>query len=233
MIRIAICDDDISSADSAYEIINNFHNKDLYIDVFYSSNEFLSSHESYNIYLLDIEMEDKNGIEIASIIRKNSNDAVIIFITNYEQYVFDVFEVLPFRFIRKPVHSETLLKCITDAVRHIKEFGQIFFFQMGHKKYQLNYNEIIYFESCGRKVLIHTSNETYEIYDKISNISSKTDSQIFCQIHASFIVNMNCIRSIRKTEILLNSNITLPISRRYHDNVKYSHLSFIERQCMK
>ena len=98
---------------------------------------------------------------------------------------------MPFRFLQKPVSSDELSHVMMDSIEHISRAGQIFFFQIGHEKYQLHYHEIIYFEGAARKVMIHTSKSTYEIYGKIADIIVHLDKTLFCQTHASYIVNMN------------------------------------------
>ncbi len=235
MIKIAICDDDMNSTNFMEEVINNIDNKNIFYDIFLSGAELVkylgSGQEPYNIYLMDIEMPKQNGIETASSIRKKDKDAVIIFITDYKDYVYDVFEALPFRFIRKPVTSGQLSQVLIDAIEHIQMFGQIFFFQIGHEQYQLHYREIIYFEGAGRKIIIHTLENTFEIYDKITTVYSRLDQNLFCQIHASFIVNMDYIRLIKKLEIVMEDGTSLPISKSCNSKVKQIHLSFIERRC--
>ena len=53
---------------------------------------------TYDIYILDIEMQGMNGLELAKTIRTNEPNALIIFLTSYSEYVFDVFEVITFDF---------------------------------------------------------------------------------------------------------------------------------------
>lgn len=63
----------------------------------------------YDIVFMDIEMSVLNGIETAKKIRKSNQKMVIIFVTDYQEYVYDVFDVLPFRFLRKPCSEEEVL----------------------------------------------------------------------------------------------------------------------------
>lgn len=101
-------------------------------DVFLSGGDLLRCLQSgshYNIYLLDIEMPGQNGIEIASVIREQDRDAIIIFITDHKEYVYEVFEVLPFRFLRKPVTAQKLSRILLDAAEHIQVSKRLFFFR--------------------------------------------------------------------------------------------------------
>lgn len=234
-MNIAVCDDELNIVNTIEDSIKKMPIEGLSCDVFLDGKELIEhikkGNISYNIYLLDIEMPKKNGIATATAIRENDKDALIVFITDHKEYVYEIFEVLPFRFLRKPVSFDNLSCVLLDAVEHIRMAGQIFFFQIGHDKYQLHYHEIIYFEGAGRKVVIHTATNTYEIYEKTIDILSRLDKNLFCQAHASYIVNMDYIRSIQKVDIILQNGTLLPISKKYRNEVKQAHLSFIGRRC--
>ncbi|BFH15147.1 response regulator [Paenibacillus melissococcoides] len=162
-MNVAICDDDINVAHLIQDILSNKSGMEFSSDVFFSGVDLLRCLQSgahYNIYLLDIEMPGQNGIEIASVIREQARNAIIIFITNHKEYVYEVFEVLPFRFLRKPVTAPKLSRILLDAAEHIKISKQMFFFQIGHDKYQLRCSDILYFEGAGRKVVIQANQDT-------------------------------------------------------------------------
>lgn len=235
MIRIAICDDNITLANAIENDILGIAGEGLSCDVYQSGEELAGRLDNgeppYHIYFMDIEMPRKNGIETALRIRKNDRDALIIFITDYKEYVYDVFEALPFRFLQKPITAEDLRRVLTDAIGQIRRSGQIFFFQAGHGKYQLHYREIYCFEGAGRKVIIRAAKQSYEIYQKISDIITQLDNSMFCRIHASFIVNMEWIRCVKSTEIVLQDGAALPVSKKYRSEIKQAHLAFLERRC--
>lgn len=235
MIRIAICDDNTSLANSIENNILSIADEKLSCDVYQSGTELIkhlqAGEAAYNIYFMDIEMPQQNGIETAFTIRKNDKDALIIFITDYKEYVYDVFEVLPFRFLSKPVSIEDLRRVLTDALGHIRLSGQIFFFHIGRGIYQLHYREILFFEGAGRKVTIKIAEQSFEIYDKISNIVKRLDNSLFQQTHASYIVNMAFIRSVKNADIVLQDGTVLPISKKYSHKVRQAYLLFLERRC--
>ena len=84
-MRIAICDDEKSSASEAAELIEKYKRMhpaiNIKADVFYSSLELLGAIENsaYDIYFLDIYVDSMNGIEIAEAIRKKDKSGKIIF----------------------------------------------------------------------------------------------------------------------------------------------------------
>ncbi len=72
--------------------------------------------EYYDILLLDIEMPGLNGIELTNKVKKYLPDAITIFVTSYEQYVYKSFEVQPYRFIPKKDAVKMLPAAVKDAL---------------------------------------------------------------------------------------------------------------------
>lgn len=55
---------------------------------------------TYDVIFMDIELNDKNGIEIAKY-HKDKHNCLVIFTSSHENLVFNTFQVEPFQFIRK------------------------------------------------------------------------------------------------------------------------------------
>ena len=96
--KIAICDDEQNQIDYMASIVASWsahagHNCE--IRTFASAEAFLFEYEedkAFDILLLDIEMENMNGIELAKRIRKDHNRAEIIFITSHFEFVWEGYE---------------------------------------------------------------------------------------------------------------------------------------------
>lgn len=235
MIRIAFCDDKhevISYMDTL--MIKMEIGSRLDWDLFTSGEELLSylkkTDKTFHIYVLDIEMPGLNGIDIARNIRKSDKNAVIIFLTDYKEYVYQVFEVLPFRFLQKPVEMKLLEQTLNEAICHIRQSQTLFFFQVGHEEFQIPFGEIIYFEGAGRKIVLHTLSESIEFYGKLNETWNQLNHELFTRSHASFLINMEYIRTIRQNELLVFNNISIPVSKRYRGQVKRDHMLFVERR---
>ena len=119
MLRIAICDDDKILVTQIEEMLNRYLDKkmiDRYIDIFYdgaSLERIYEKGDRFDIIYLDIEMSGKNGIEAAKSIRKLDRDVLLIYVSSYETYFMQLFEVEPFRFIKKPI-KETEFEEVID-----------------------------------------------------------------------------------------------------------------------
>ena len=74
MLKIAICDDspyDVEILESAFDQLGN---KRVEYDIYFSADELLThikeNGDSYQMYILDIEMPGKNGLELAERIER-------------------------------------------------------------------------------------------------------------------------------------------------------------------
>lgn len=114
-MRIAICDDDNEMLGRLKkDVIEIFGILKVNIEIFSFSDgkELLrtiqNDDENFDLFLLDIDMPDVSGLEIAQMLREMSVNLIIIFISAYDNYVFDSIEYSPFRYIRKSRIKEEL-----------------------------------------------------------------------------------------------------------------------------
>ncbi len=235
MIKIAFCDDNpdvISQIDSLMPDMKL--STTINWDMFGSGEELVThlkgAYDVYNIYVLDIEMPGLDGINVAKKIRENDKTAVLIFLTDHKEYVYQVFEVLPFRFLEKPVESGRLQKALMAAIEHLQTVNTLFFFQVGHQQMQWPVGDIKYFESTGRKVTLYATKEQFSFYAKCDEIYKRLDQFLFTRPHASYIVNQEFVRSIKQDEIIVADEIVIPISKRYRMRFKQDHMLFVERR---
>lgn len=237
MLNIAVCDDNMSTAGYVEKYLSEFSLKNINYEIFCSGNDLLDylnenkEAPAFNLYFMDIEMPGLNGIDTSSYIRQKDKHALIVFITDHKEYVYQVFEVLPFRFIEKPLTKECLYKVLREAMDTIQSMKQLFFFKWERSHYQIPYDEIRYFEGNGRKIRVYTEFLAYDFYGKIVAVNKELDQSIFLQIHASYLVNMDYIRLISESEVVLEGDITLPISKKYRKEARFSHLAFMDWRC--
>ncbi len=215
------------------EVIVHMKIFDAETEVFSSGEELLAfceKEDNSQIYFLDIEMPGLDGIETARKIRENDSKALIIFMTQYHDHVYSVFEVLPFRFMRKPFTDDDVRKIMTACLEQLNLSQKYYFFRYERVQHQIPYDEIVYFEGRGRKVCLHSTLGEYEYYEKISSVAEDVDKEVFCRIHVSFIVNMDAVRAVRDTEVELRDGVVLPISKAYRQEVKQYHLEYMMRK---
>ena len=123
--RIAICDDEQTQIEYITSIVTSWSNHKGHsceIRTFASAEAFLFEYEedkAYDILLLDVEMKNMNGIELAKRIRKDNNRAEIIFITSHFEFVGEGYEVDALHYLIKPISVEKLTQVLTKAAEKL------------------------------------------------------------------------------------------------------------------
>ena len=234
-MRIAVCEDNNIVAAFMEDYIASMEAENIEYEIFTSGDDLIHYMEqenvTFNILFMDIEMPGRNGIETSAYVREKDKNALIIFITDHKEYVYEVFDVLPFRFLIKPVTQEALNLVMKKAFEHFNLTKQVFFFKQNKTQLQVAFDEIIYFEGNLRKVRLVTTGGEYDFYGKISEVVKKLDGNLFLQIHNSYIVNMDQIRKISESVVLLKSGTTLPISKKYREYVRQKHIQYMAWRC--
>ena len=234
-MRIAVCEDNNIVAAFMEDYIASMDAENIEYEIFTSGDDLIHYMEqenvTFNILFMDIEMPGRNGIETSAYVREKDKYALIIFITDHKEYVYEVFDVLPFRFLIKPVTREALNLVMKKVFEHFNLTKQVFFFKQNKTQLQVAFDEIIYFEGNLRKVRLVTTGGEYDFYGKISEVVKKLDGNLFLQIHNSYIVNMDQIRKISESVVLLKSGTTLPISKKYREYVRQKHIQYMAWRC--
>ena len=160
-----------------------------------------------------------NGLRIATNIKERNENAVVIFVSNRVGLVHRTLAVQSTYFIRK----NNILKdmeVLTIIIKKIfKRRLDTILFEYKGRKTSLKVSEIIYAESLGHNVILHTINNTYEFRSNFQSLLNKFDHVKFTRIHKSYVININKVLEIRKNDICLEGNIILPIGRKYKATV--------------
>ena len=184
---------------------------------FQSAEEFLFHYEDdkkYDILLLDIEMKQMNGVELAKKIRMGDREVQIIFISGYHDYIGDGYDVEALHYILKPVQKEKLFAVLNRACEKLKKNEAALFLEMPDGMERIPLYEIRYIEVRSNYVTVHGTKD-YTVKATLASVESELDERFF-KVGRSFVVNMNYIRKISKKEVSLEGDIFVPLSRGYY-----------------
>lgn len=235
MIKCAICDDEYNVADAIEKYITEKDKRIFQCDIFSSAEEFIGKYneenEKYDVYFLDIEMGKISGLELAKKIRTDDINALIIFITSHTEYVYDVFEMVTFDFITKPVSREKIEKLLDKVKSYLCVSKTKFVFSYNKNTYSLAYDSILYLEKMGRKVMLYTKEgDTYQSNMNLTQIWNQLSEKMFGQLSKSCIVNLRWISSIDAQCVIMDNKTKLYIARNYRKEIRKAHLKFLEEQ---
>lgn len=221
MLKIAICDDEpiiTSQIENHVLEIGNKENLSIDTDVFYSGEELADEIEAgslYDIIFLDIQMANGDGISAAQRIRQIDENALLIYVSSYDKYLMDLFRLDVFAFVKKPIDFELLENTLLEAYAKICSQKIYFSYRYKNQEYKILCMDILYFESSGRLITIHTRKGDLESFNgKLSEVEEQlsTSKVSFLRIHQSYLVNYHHIRSRSKAQITLANGTKLPIS---------------------
>ncbi len=173
---------------------------------------------NYDIVFLDINMPIINGIEM---IAKLKTKPAIIMTTAYTDFAFQAFENDAIDYLQKPISSERFEKAVNKAITNCERkknnlVNNILLKEDG-LKLCFNENEIIYLESMGNYTKFFMRNRPKPILlnEPLSKQIEKLNSNLFLQIHKTFIVNKSFVASKKANILILNNQKTLPIGRKF------------------
>lgn len=172
-----------------------------------------------DIVISFIELKNSDDIKFARKVKDNTINGCIIFISENESLVFESLSVQPLQFIRINNFDEdfkNMLKVLGDYLNNINRTITL---KMGLATVRLNINNIIFIESFGHYLIVHSTNGEYKVRGKISNIIDEINNPIMIRVHKSYIINTKFVEEILSNRLILKSNIDIPIGRSFKETV--------------
>jgi DNA-binding LytR/AlgR family response regulator len=218
MLKIAICDDEQVIVNQLEQHIAKFFkqkNMNVEIHTYNDGNVLLTDSQTilFDVLLLDIEMPEISGMEIANTVRAENEYVSIIFVTNKEDLVYQSLKYTPLRFIRKSCIEDELEEALTSLVKKVELNNINFEFATADGKISLNVSEIVYIEVFGHNLTVHYKGGHISTKGSLNKFEKEFKNKGFIRIHKCFLVNFRHIYSINTKDIVLDDKRTLPLSR--------------------
>lgn len=219
MIKIAVCDDEKQIRLRLLTIIQQYFDeigRGVWIAGFKKGQELLNAKIRFDIIFLDIEMPELNGIETAKKLRKWDVTSKIIYVTNYDNYQRNAYEVHAFDYLSKPVSDKNIFKVLTEAIRYLDNATEKHKCVLETKTgiVTIDIEDIYCFEYSSRQAIIHTTRENYSASYSLKELYEKFNKYNFESPHKSFIVNMLYVKRIKGFDILLENGDIVPLAQK-------------------
>lgn len=232
MLRIALCDDDLLYINTILKplILQSLKAAETQAEicVFNNGNTLISefeNHKDFDIVLLDIEMQEINGKEIAERLRKLNNNFTLAFITAFSEEAINTIPFFVKAFIPKSFNDEKILEILSKLIKECSECNPKYcIFEITKNKIneliRLDLNEIYYFQNRLGRIRAVTKNEEFMLTDRsLKSFEEHYSLTGFCRIHTDLIVNIGKVYEIMKNDILLTNGVKLPVSRRRRNDL--------------
>jgi two-component system LytT family response regulator len=179
----------------------------------------------FDLLFLDISMPQKSGFDLLNLVPDLKCE--VIFVTAHSEHTLDAFNHGATGYILKPVSDVLLTKAVNRALERIdlkraaKENG------IGSKKTKIGIpgtkgtdyvdaDDILYMEATNRyTTVVKKSGKLLSSYS-IGRYKALLESYSFCQVHRSFIVNLNHVSRFEHSGVIVMINgAEIPVSRQH------------------
>lgn len=235
MVKVAIVDNEKAIINEICSLIESSNDMKCIIETFEHSIKFFQKINNIlcDIVFLDIDMPEMNGFDIAKILNNIRPDITIIFVSSFDNFVFESFEYHPFRFVRKSNLKEDIDSALNAYQREIERKKDVYFFKTNEAERSVKTSDIMYFESMGHDIFIYTVDGNFKIKRErdrnmtVKFITEKFENKGFIRVHKSFLVNYRYIHTINYSNIILKNNLKININPRKANDIKKIYQKFI------
>jgi len=195
---------------------------------------------SPDIILLDIQMPELDGFGVLDFL---DTPPPTIFITAYDEYAIQAFEVNAIDYVLKPIRKRRLFDSIDKAKIYIQRKGlweskatrildhissqQVSKIPLNTRKgfKLLSVEEIFWVEADGDYASIHTAENDFFYKKTLKLLESRLPSDLFLRVHRSYIVNLRKITELNSSarggyKLKMSDNTEIPVARRKAREVK-------------
>jgi two-component system LytT family response regulator len=183
-----------------------------------------------DLVFLDVQMPELDGFDVVEMLGADLPRA-LVFVTAYDQYALRAFDAGALDYVLKPFDNARFERALTRAKERlaspapkphkleriaIKSAGQVVFFKL---------SEIDWIEAADYYACLHIGAKTHLLRRTLSELENDLDTNDFCRIHRSTIVNLERVRGMTadadgEHELLLADGTRLRLSRRYRKQVQ-------------
>jgi len=184
----------------------------------------IMQHEQVDLLFCDIHMPGLNGLQL---VKSLLSKPLVVFVTAYEKFAINGFELEVLDYLVKPVPQERLLKACQKAYQffELKNGTPVipsslpkayFFVSSDYMLVKVNFNDIQYIQGLKDYVKIVLNNNQKPILSRTSlkAIEKQLPPSLFYRIHKSYLINVDYISHIRRGKVV-GVNVELPLSDNY------------------
>ncbi len=230
----------VDDEQGAIEVLSSFVKKVSWLELsatFTDPLEALNylSNESTDLVLMDINMPDLDGMQLARLIQKIGAD--IVFCTAYPEHAVESYEVQAVDYLLKPIPFDKFLAAANRArdkkypagleagqASMTQDHAQIFI-KSGAQIHQVDTNRISYIKKDGHYIVFKINGKELLSRMTFSQLLELIPSEAFIQVHRSYVVSIKKIEVIQKQFIQIEGK-EIPIGDAFKKEF-FQRVSFI------
>lgn len=244
MLRIAVVDDEKECLNRVADLISSILNEsgelEYNVKVFSNGQDLLKQNTLFDLMILDIDMPLIDGFQLAEKLKhteNDKNDTELIYISNYNDFVFSSFKYSPMRFIRKSFLEEELTEALNLFIskRNIEYFS--FTDKETNKQIKIQLSDIAYFMAFGHDICLlsmstkkmHTIKRTGTSKISLNSYEEQFSEKGFIRSHKSYLVNYRNIFKIKDNKVIFSNGASALIANRSIKKFKLKYQDLVMR----
>ena len=200
-----------------------------------------------DLVFLDVQIPEIDGFGVIERVGLE-NAPVVVFVTAYDQYALEAFDVHAVDYLLKPFDETRFAKALGRARSAVQaqRSGEVserllallrglraaptgrterLVVKSAGRLFFLRTEEIDWIESSGNYVCLHVGSETHLLRETMSSLEARLDPATFIRIHRTAIVNVDRIKELQplfhgEYEVVLRGGARLTLSRSYRDRLQ-------------
>jgi len=239
MQRIVLCDDNPQFLQSFAKFVREECERqltgifDFEIGPCFDSGEKLLEHLRCNpvdVLLLDIDMPDMNGFEVARVLCRVWPHVKIVFMSAYDNLVYSVFDFHPFAYLRKAHIFEEFPRVLHRILEKSKQAEKRLSLITGDGEKIVDVNSVAWVENQKNYISIHTVHgQEYFCRGTISGFEEQVRGFPFYRIHSGFLINLEYVERLPEKGYVRVAGSSLPVAQRRMQSFKKEYTNFIRR----
>lgn len=185
----------------------------------------LEDHPNWQLAFLDIEMAELNGMEVAHIVREKAPDLELVFATAYAEYAIEGYAVQALDYLLKPISLEKVTRVLTRFLEEQPTEAIYIIVEIDGQPIRINLDDLIYAEANVGEVKLVLSDQTLSLKMSLTDFEKKLDDR-FVSTHRSYLVNLQYVSRLLKTDVALNNGEMVPLSRRRAKEVQAAFIAY-------
>lgn len=162
-----------------------------------------------DLILSDIEMPQIDGMELAREIRKVLPEVLIIFITAYERYAVDAYELSIFRYIPKSMLEEKLEKALGDAFAKLLAAEETYRLETARQVQVISQKKIVYVQKDGKNIqIVLEDGAVFHERKSLKRFAEEIRSEGFVYADRSCLVSLEHIVQVKSGVVTMSNGVS-------------------------
>ncbi len=231
-LKIAICDDDAAQRGYLGEIVSEWARRNrcpVRLQQYPDAKAFFFDYEEqkdFDILLLDVEMPEISGTELARRVRRENAAVQIIFITGYYEYFGEGFDVSALHYLIKPVDAGKLCPVLGRAVQNLAWRQRSVLISTAEGEIKVALADVLYVEAEKTHVNVHTVQGNYRTRMALGKFAAQLDDTFF-KVHRSYVAGLRFVKKITRSDITMANGDVIPVSRGLYDEVHAALIRYL------